>query len=193
MSFADGFLGYRSARIARSGYGWGCGCVFGGFGAGSLEAIAQLIGDRFQSGGLFGGSFDVVVDGEAAGHGFAANRHQGIVYFFGQLLQPEVDFGQGGSQLIIAAEFAEVEAGGQDVRIRLSSSEAIADKGEAFVAHFEQSTAFFDSEMNEKGEFGFDRCQGGFDVLKIGFREFGGDVLIGHGVKVSLGTCNLFA
>ena len=155
--------------------------------AGGFEPFAQLLGDRFQSGGLFGGGFYVVVDGEAAGHSFAADCHQGVVYFFGELLQSEMDFGEGGGELIVTAKFVDIKAGGQDVGVRLSGSEAIADKGETFVAHFEQFAAFFDSEVNEEGQFGFDRRQGGFDVLKIGGCKFGRNVLVWHRVNVPLG------
>ncbi len=89
-----------------------------------------------------------------------------------------MNFGQSRGKVVVTPELVQVEAGGQDVGIGLGSGEAIADESEAFVAHLKKLAAFFDGEMNQKGKFCFDRFQGGLDVLKIGFRELGGDVLV---------------
>ncbi len=158
-------------------------CFFGGFGAGGFEAFAELVCDRFESGCVFGGCFDVVVDGEAAAHGFAADGHEGVVYFFIQLLQTDVNVVEDAGEFVVQFEFTDVEASGQDVGVGLGGGEAIADEGEAFVAHFVKLAAFLDGEMNQEGHFGFDRGQGGFDFLEIGGGELGGNILVRHGVK----------
>jgi hypothetical protein len=79
-----------------------------------------------------------------------------------------MNLAQSSRELIIAAEFIEVETGGQNVGVGLGCHQAIADKGEAFVTHFEELAAFFGSEMNQKRKLVFDRGEGGFDLLKIG-------------------------
>jgi hypothetical protein len=158
-------------------------CFLGGFSAGGFEAFTKLVGNSFQSRGLFGGCFDVVVDGEAAAHGFTADGHQSIVYLFIQLLQTGANVVEDGGEFVVHFEFADVKAGGQDVGIGLGGGEAIADEGEAFVAHLVELAAFVDAEMDEEGHFGFDRGQCRFDVLKIFGGELGGNILVRHRVK----------
>ena len=151
-----------------------------------FEAFAQLLGNRLQSGSLFGSGLHIVIDGQAAVHGFTADRHQGVVYLFGELLQSQVYLGHGGGELVVTGEFVHVKTGRQDVGVGLGSGQAIADKGETFVAHFEKFAAFFSGEMNQERQFGFDRAQGSFDFVKIGGRELGGDVLVGRVLDVLL-------
>jgi len=79
---------------------------------------------------------------EAGAHGFATDGDQGIVHFFGDLVQSGQNFAQVLGELKVFFQFWQVEGNGQNVSVLLGSHDAFFHKGQAFVAHFEEVVAF---------------------------------------------------
>ena len=49
----------------------------------------------------------------------------------------------------------------------MGSGDAVADEGEAFVAHFEAFTAFVGGEIDEVGQTGMDGSKGRLDLGQV--------------------------
>ncbi len=58
---------------------------------------------------MLGSRFDVVINGEAALHGFAADSYEGVVDFFSELLQLQQDFVEVFRQLKVSLIFGQVK------------------------------------------------------------------------------------